>query len=68
MSLLLMFSGRCGPDFTQVRPVVRPVEAAEGQTVSGLFQHEEPRVEPRVEQRERRLFLTLKLKTNFPPL
>lgn len=65
MSLLLMFSGRCGPDFTQVRPVVRPVE---GQTVSGLFQHEEPRVEPRVEQRERRLFLTLKLKTNFPPL
>lgn len=53
-----MFSGRCGPDFTQVRPVVRPVEAAEGQTVSGLFQHEEPRV----------LFLTLKLKTNFPPL
>lgn len=64
MSLLLMFSGRCGPDFTQVRPVVRPVEAAEGQTVSGLFQHEEPRVE----QRERRLFLTLKLKTNFPPL
>lgn len=43
MSLLLMFSGRCGPDFTQVRPVGRPVEAAEGQTVSGLFQVKELR-------------------------